>query len=214
MAKHQDLTGKKFGRLTVLKEVGHPKPGQYLWECECSCSNHTHIIVDGHKLKNGNTKSCGCLHRELLQKRNKENAIHHIENERIYRIWRGMKERCYNKSHKKFEYYGGKGIKICQQWLDSYETFEKWSLNNGYNDDLTIERKDNSLDYCPENCCWATWTEQQNHKSNNKYLTYHNETKTLSQWCKELNLNYGRVKARINALHWSVEKAFEFDKNK
>ena len=83
MAKHEDLTGKIFGRLIVLKEAGHPKPGVYLWECECSCSNHTHIIVNGNALRSGNTKSCGCIHTEQLQQRNKQGRKYNKEDKTI-----------------------------------------------------------------------------------------------------------------------------------
>lgn len=211
MAKHQDLTGMVFGRLTVLREAGKNKPGVYLWECECSCENHTHVIVDGASLKSGNTKSCGCIHREQLSERNKNNAIHQVSNKNIFRIWESMKDRCYNPNNKKYVDYGGRGIKICDEWL-VYQNFESWAVEAGYEKGLTIERIDFNKEYCPENCKWATWKEQQNNKRNNKYLEYKGRKQTLAQWCEELGLNYSRTKARINACGWSVEEAFEREK--
>lgn len=211
MAKHQDLTGMVFGRLTVLREAGRKKPGFYLWECECSCANHTRVIVDGASLKSGNTKSCGCIHREQLSERNKNNATHQVSNKNIFRVWEGMKDRCYNPNNKKYVDYGGRGIKICDEWL-VYQNFESWAVETGYEKGLTIERIDFNKDYCPENCKWATWKEQQNNKRNNKYLEYKGRKQTLAQWCEELGLNYSRTKARINACGWSVEEAFEREK--
>lgn len=212
MAKHNDLTGQKFGRLTVLREAGHPRSGIYLWECVCDCEAHTHIILEGGKLKSGNTKSCGCLNREKIIKRNKENALYHPKNQKIFGRWVGMKDRCYNPNHKKFQYYGGKGIRICDEWLNNYSAFEDWSLNNGFSDELTIDRIDSDKDYSPDNCRWVTWEVQHNNTSRNKYLTYKGRTQSLSDWCKELGLNYGRTKARLNACHWTVEEAFESGK--
>lgn len=211
MAKHQDLTGMVFGRLTVLREAGKKKSGVYLWECECSCENHTHVFIDGASLKSGNTKSCGCIHREHLSERNKNNATHQISNKNIFRVWEGMKDRCYNPNNKKYVDYGGRGIKICDEWL-VYQNFESWAINTGYEKGLTIERIDFNKEYCPENCKWATWKEQQNNKRNNKYLEYKGRKQTLAQWCEELDLNYSRTKARINACGWSVEEAFEREK--
>lgn len=211
MAKHQDLTGMVFERLTVLREAGKKKPGVYLWECECSCDKHTHIIVEGANLRNGNTKSCGCIRREQLSTRNKNNAIHHVSNKNIFRVWEGMRDRCYNPNNKKYKDYGGRGIKICDKWL-TYQNFELWAISTGYEKGLTIERIDFNKEYCPENCKWVTWKEQQNNKRNNKYLEYKGRTQTLAQWCEELKLDYSRTKARINACGWTVEEAFEREK--
>lgn len=208
---NKNLTGLTFGRLKVIKFIGHDKKKGDLWECECNCSNHTIKIIAAKSLVRGNTKSCGCLSREATIKRNKDNAKYHPNNKNIFGIWIGMKDRCYNPHHVKFEHYGGRGIIICDEWLE-YSNFEKWAIENGFKKGLTIERLDSNGNYCPENCKWATWKEQQNNKRNNKWITYKGKTKTLSQWCEELDLNYGRTKARLNSLHWTVEEAFEREK--
>lgn len=212
MAKHQDLTGMVFGRLTVLKEVGKQKPGCYLWECQCSCGNTSHIIVDGNKLRSGNKKSCGCIRRERIISRNKAGRNHKEEDERLYRIWKAMQHRCYNENDEHYHHYGGKGIVVCSEWLDNFENFRKWSMEHGYHDTLTIDRIDSNQNYCPANCRWTTQKLQTNNTSRNKYLVYQGRTQTLAQWCEELGLNYGRVKARLNACNWSVEEAFEKEK--
>lgn len=171
------------------------------------------LKVSNHSLKSGNTKSCGCLHKEILIQRNKDNRIHHPENERLLRIWRAMLHRCYKETDEHYDYYGGRGIKVCDNWRD-FENFQNWALANGYTDDLTIDRVDGDKDYCPENCSWTTMTVQNNHKSDTKWLTYKGKTQSLSDWCRELGLDYFRTKARLNSLGWSVEDAFEYGKYK
>ena len=205
-----DLTGQKFGRLTVVR-FDHKENGRKYYLCQCDCGNFK--IVSNHSLKSGNIKSCGCLHKEILIQRNKDNRIHHPENERLLRIWRAMLHRCYKETDEHYDYYGGRGIKVCDDWHD-FETFQKWALANGYADNLTIDRLDGNKDYCPENCSWATMTVQNNHKSDTKWLTYKGKTQSLSDWCRELGLDYFRIKARLNSLGWSVEDAFEYGKYK
>ena len=205
-----DLTGQKFGRLTVVR-FDHKENGRKYYLCQCDCGNFK--IVSNHSLKSGNTKSCGCLHKEILIQRNKDNRIHHPENERLLRIWRAMLHRCYKETDEHYDYYGGRGIKVCDDWHD-FETFQKWALANGYADNLTIDRLDGNKDYCPENCSWATMTVQNNHKSDTKWLTYKGKTQSLSDWCRELGLDYFRTKTRLNSLGWSVEDAFEYGKYK
>lgn len=210
MAKHQDLTGMKFGRLTVLKEVEKEGSGDYKWLCQCDCGNV--VVKSGNSMKSGNTKSCGCIKRELLAKRNRENRKWDIKNDRIHRIWGAMRHRCYSKNDVHYDNYGGKGITICDEWLNNFEVFQEWALSNGYSDNLTIDRIDGNKGYCPENCRWATQKEQANNFSRNKVLEYRGETHTLSEWCEILGLNYGRTKARINSCGWTVKEAFESKK--
>ena len=205
-----DLTGQKFGRLTVVR-FDHKENGRKYYLCQCDCGNFK--IVSNHSLKSGNIKSCGCLHKEILIQRNKDNRIHHPENERLLRIWRAMLHRCYKETDEHYDYYGGRGIKVCDDWHD-FEAFQKWALANGYADNLTIDRLDGNKDYYPDNCSWATMTVQNNHKSDTKWLTYKGKTQSLSDWCRELGLDYFRIKARLNSLGWSVEDAFEYGKYK
>lgn len=207
MAKHENLTGRTFGRLTVLKEVSHPKAGVYIWECECSCENHTHINVNGNSLRSGNTKSCGCLHTEQLQQRNMQGRKYDKSYKRLVQIWRAVNHRCYNPKDTAYKWYGGKGIKVCDEW-HNFDSFKDWAIANGYSDKLTIDRIDSNKDYCPENCQWATWEEQANNTSSNKMITYNGKTQSLSMWAKELNLDYHRTKARLNYCNWSIEEAF------
>jgi hypothetical protein len=131
------------------------------------------------------------------------NASHH----RLYMIWFDMKRRCYQPKNKRYDRYGGRGIKVCDEWLRDFQSFFDWSLTHGYQDDLTIDRLDKDGDYSPENCRWADLVTQANNRANNHYITYQGETKTMMEWSKELNINYSTLRRRINA-GWDVEKAF------
>ena len=142
---------------------------------------------------------------------------------RLTIIHSGMKNRCYNTNYKWYKNYGGRGITVCDEWLDSkrvnlshrnnstkgFLAFKKWALSNGYKDNLTLDRIDNTKGYSPENCRWVTPKVQCNNRRNNLLVEYQGETKTLHLWCDELQLNYAKVFQRLHKLHWSVERAFE-----
>ena len=133
-------------------------------------------------------------------------TYHGKSSTRLYDIWRGMKERCYRPKHLRFGKYGGRGISICDEWRNSFEVFEKWAINNGYNESLTIERIDVNGNYEPNNCRWATNKEQQNNKQNNRRITWNDETKTLAEWSEIVGIKKTTLKERLNA-GWDVEAA-------
>ena len=180
--KSPDLTGKRFGRLTVLFKAGQHYSGAYLWRCRCDCGNETTVYA--HFLKSGHTQSCGCLAREESSARNR---THGQTESRLYSIWHGMKARCSQSKNNHFHRYGGRGIKVCDEWENSFETFQAWALENGYSDSLTLDRINNDGDYEPHNCRWVDMKTQGNNKSTNRFITANGETHTVSEWAALLN---------------------------
>lgn len=196
------MISKRFGRLVVLERIEEKQGKTWKYLCKCDCGNE--IIVLGDSLRSGGTKSCGCYHNELLAKRS---TTHGDSKTRLYRIWRAIKKRCYSENYAQYNDYGGRGISMCESWKDSFESFKEWSLENGYSDDLSIDRVDVNRNYEPLNCRWLTIKEQQNNKRNNHLLTYNGKTQTMRQWADELGLGYFTLAARLNRYGWTVEEA-------
>lgn len=200
----KNLTGKKFGRLTAVKKIGIDKRGQAIWLCKCECGNTIETITN--RLTMGKTKSCGCL---ALENKRNLHITHGKSHTRLNSIYRKMKQRCYNPHNPAFKYYGGKGILICEEWLKDFDNFYYWAIQNGYNDSLSIDRIDVNGNYEPQNCRWADDKTQARNTTHCRYVRYKGETKTLSEWCEVLCLNYATINQRLNKLKWSVQRAFE-----
>lgn len=198
--KALDLVGKRFNNLVVMERVANSPNGQTVWKCKCDCGNIT--IVRRGNLTSGAVKSCGCLIHNPSA-----NRTHNMSKSRLYQEWAGIKSRCVYKSAENKPYYGGRGIKMCDEWANSFECFRDWAMENGYKDDLTIERIDNNGDYCPENCKWIPKAEQSSNRRNCVIVTYNGKTQNLNDWCKELGLDYKRVNNRMKKLGWTFEKA-------
>ena len=202
MGKFIDLTGQKFGRLTVIKRVKKHEDSRTLWQCCCCCGNTT--IVDARHLKNGHTQSCGCLKKDFCQETlvrfggvNKKHGLH---GSRLYRILDGMKQRCYNTNDDSYKHYGGRGITICAEWLDKengFMNFYNWAMANGYNDTLSIDRIDNDKGYSADNCRWATKQEQTDNRRCVKTFTYKGVTyKSVAEASRQLGITESALKYR------------------
>ena len=210
MTKGKDITGwvmSEHGipdsRWTVLKKVESLDGKNSFYLCKCSCEQHTQKILARHSIVSGNSKSCGCLAREQASARM---TTHGKNGTRLHHIWKSMHERCYCENHQQFKDYGGRGIIICDEWKNDFNSFYEWALNNGYQDNLTIDRINNNGNYEPENCKWSTRKEQSNNQRTNRLLTYNNKTQTVSQWAEEVGLNKHTLQTRISR-GWSVEDA-------
>lgn len=201
-SKFIDLLGQRFGRLKVIGYIP-PKNGKRgKWDCLCDCGKRKSLITS--HLTDMGVKSCGCLLSEITTEKNRTHGKSHS---RLYGIWRNMKDRCLNPNQTYFEHYGGRGIKICDEWLNSFESFHDWSMNNGYSDELTIDRIENSGNYEPDNCRWITMKKQSNNTRRNLVYTHNGQTRTLSEWADIKGFSYNKVYQRIHKLKWDFEKA-------
>lgn len=201
MGSFKDLTGMKFGRLTVIKRTESDKHGHAKFLCKCECKNE--CVVSGDNLKRNHTISCGCYREErTIQAR----TIHGKTNTRLYRIYTGMKTRCYDVNNKNYKNYGARGITICKEWLENFMSFYNWAMLNGYHDDLSIDRINVNGNYEPSNCRWATREEQANNTTKNHHIEYDGEIKTLEKWSETVGINKSLIYRRLEN-GWGVEKA-------
>lgn len=203
-----DLAGSKFGRLTVLEYAGKNQRNQSLWLCECECGTIKEYL--GYNLSNGHTVSCGCYCKEMTRTAKR---THGMSKTRIYDIWAHMKSRCGKPNCKEYEWYGGRGIKVCEEWANDFMAFFNWAMANGYRDDLTIERKDVAGNYDPENCEWATTDVQSNNKTTTKYLTYEGYTFSLRDWSRILGLDLRGLWWRLFTAKWDKDDAIRRKNN-
>lgn len=193
-----DLTGQKFGRLTVVSLSLKDSKGTR-WNCRCKCGRMTEVRMSN--LKTGNVQSCGCLGRERqLLAATTHGGSYKIE----YHSWAGLRDRCENPNNKDYPRYGGRGIKVCKRWL-KFENFLD-DLGDRPSPKHSIDRVDSNGNYCKENCRWATTKEQGNNRRNNVLLFYQGETKTVTEWSETVGIKMTTIHARLRR-GWSVERA-------
>lgn len=197
-----DMVGKKIGKLTVIKRCAKNYEGKAMRECLCACGNHK--IVIGKELREGKIVSCGCAKETRARNLNR---THGFSAERLYKIWIGMKKRCYNPKYKQYKDYGGRGIDITHDWLSDFLIFREWSLSNGYRDDLTIDRVDNDKGYCPANCRWVSMTEQLKNKRGTIWIKYGGTSHTLSELSRITGISRRRLMEKVTA----QERPAEFE---
>ncbi|BDA82398.1 hypothetical protein [Staphylococcus phage vB_SsapH-Golestan-105-M] len=210
-----EYIGLKYGRLTIQSFSHKDKYYHVFVNCQCECGNTKTLRLNN--LINGIAKSCGCLKSEsskkniskLIENKDYINTTHGQTGTRLYSIYRNMKRRCYNSNTDSYINYGARGIKICDEWLNDFNSFYEWAYNNGYNDTLTIERINNSGDYEPNNCRWISRGEQANNRRNTTYITYKGKTQSMKQWANELGIKYHMLQYRITKRNMTIEEALK-----
>lgn len=200
-SKNDIHPGDIYGRLVTLRYLGHCK-----WECSCSCGKE--VVVRSDHLRSGDTRSCGCLCREEQSVRAR---THGQRNTRLYKTWQGMIFRCENPKAESYKHYGGRGIKVCEEW-HRFEDFFKWATSSGYSDELTIDRIDVNGNYEPGNCRWADTFTQCNNKRNTRYLTFNGQRKSVKEWSLITGFSYGMIADRVYRHGWSAEQALTLPK--
>lgn len=193
MGNFQDLTGKRFGRLVATKYLGNSR-----WECQCDCGKTTSVVA--YSLTTGNTKSCGCYRVEagIIG-----STIHGFAHTRLYNVWCAMKRRCNREKDKRYHNYGGRGIKMCEEWQNDFMSFYRWAMENGYDEDaefgkVTIDRIDTNGNYEPSNCRFTDLKHQARNKTNNHRITVNGENLTLVEVAEKYKINYSTLLSRMN----------------
>ncbi len=204
-----DLTGKRFGRLTVIKRdedyIQASGRRRIMWLCNCDCGAVKSVM--GDNLRSGKSTSCGCLTREEAARKN---TTHHETDTNLYAIWSSMKGRCYNKNNTNYYRYGGRGITVCDEWRLHYEVFRDWMLANGFYENnhktMTLDRIDNNRGYTPDNCRLVDAKAQANNRSRCRLYTYCGRTQNIMQWSEETGINYKKLHHRLSH-GWDIERA-------
>ena len=195
----KDITGQKFGKLTAIG-LTRKAPVFWLFACECGTIKE----INGSNVERGKVTTCGCGTRSK------------VENQRVFKIWGGMKSRCLNPKRKSFKDYGSRGISVCDEWANSFLAFQKWALSNGYADNLTLDRIDNNKGYAPENCRWADRKTQQNNRRDNCIISAFGESKTMQQWVEDprCTVSYASLAKRLKkgmTTEEAIESPVEFE---
>jgi hypothetical protein len=204
MGKLINLIGKRFGKLTVINRAikQYNNDGHVCWVCKCDCGNI--VTVSGSSLRRKFTSSCGCLAKE---KRKEATTKHGLAKSRLDNIYCKIKSRCLNPKEPSYKWYGARGITICDEWLQDKNKFFQWAINNGYKNNLTIDRIDNNGNYEPNNCKWSSPKEQARNRRTNNVIEFQGEKHTITEWCEILGYKSSVIIARFKR-GWSVEKTF------
>lgn len=188
----------RFGKLVAIEPRGTNNHGSVMWLCQCDCGNMT--SVSSQYLLSGDTTSCGCFRIERIIDINK---THNKSRTRLYSIWHGIKQRCYNANAKNYGNYGGRGIHMCDEWKNNFESFYTWSIENGFDNganryECSIDRINVDGNYAPDNCRWTDAATQNNNSRNNRVFEYDGEIHTMAEWARIYNVKYETLRSRIN----------------
>ena len=201
----KNYIGNRYGYIEILERTKKKKRNYAVYKCKChKCGKIVEKTLEhlSTRKKNGfNNMTCGCYDRH------KNNFYKNgLSNTKLRYTYENMKARCYNKKCNGYKHYGGRGIEVCKEWLEDFENFYNWAINNGYKDGLTIERINVDGNYEPNNCKWADFHEQMNNRSNTIKLEYNGITKSLTDWAREYNIEIVTLRTRINR-GWPIERA-------
>ena len=200
-----DLSNKTFGRLRVIQDTGKRKHGKVIWLCECSCEQGKTIEVSSGSLISGLTQGCRCISKEIVSKRNYK---HGQSGTKLHIKWLSMIRRCTDTNDKYYTRYGGRNIRVCDEWLNSFEVFYQWALANGYEEDKEIDRyPNNDGNYEPGNCRFVDRKTNCRNKSNNLRYTIDGIEKVLIEWCELYQMSYHLVRQRIIDYGWDIKRA-------
>lgn len=195
-----DLTGQTFGKLTVVEFMG--RKNHHSWfRCVCECGGET--TTTSNNLRRIHTVSCGCVNEKLFRE---ASFTHRLCKHPLYVSWIGMRNRCYYKKHNRYKHYGGKGIKVCAEWKDNFQCFYDWSIANGWARGLSIDRKENDKDYCPENCKFSTVKEQSRNRTSNIIITINGITRIATEWAEITGGNATTIRSRFKK-GWTPEES-------
>lgn len=207
--RRKDYTNMMFGNTKVIHFSHVDSGGNAYWVCKCGECGKEYTTSISNLSRSKNHICSECKNKRLKDSK----TTHNGTNTRLFTIWMGMKSRCCRESCPDYKNYGGRGIVICQEWLDNFEIFRDWALANGYSDNLTIDRKNVDGNYCPENCRWATSEVQDNNKRNSVYYEINGVRKTVSEWSKIYNIPQSLVRGRLKR-GINIETALTAEKKK
>lgn len=200
MTARLDVSGQRYGRLVAISFSRRNSTGNTLWNCKCDCGNELEVLLPS--LRRGNTRSCGCWLKELRIERK---TTHGKKRTRAWLSWASMRARCLNQKNPAYKDYGGRGIVICQRWLDSFQNF--FDDMGDRPDGLSLERIDVNGNYEPGNCKWATDKEQTRNQRRTRRITFNGETLSSAEWGERLAMPSRLIRYRIDTLGWDVESA-------
>lgn len=197
--------GEQVGNVIFLHDVnGLIKRRQAMFRCGCG----NKFIAQIYKVKTFETQSCGCLHKKATSE---SNSTHGLTKHKLYRVWKSMKARCYNKNVSQYKDYGGRGVTVCDEWGKSFINFFRWCMDNGWEDGLQLDKdiKGDGMSYSPNNCLFVTPKQNSNKRKTSKYLTYNNETHTVSEWADKVGISLRALYSRLWR-NWPLEKCFNY----